>query len=149
VRTWFSLIDKVYRLENLHQAYRSVRSNRGAPGIDGETVEAFGKHLEERLNRIHLELKTNRYQPSEITPPWGLPISVSAHDPSFITPALRNIRIRSRIVPSLMRRLTPSRIKTVEAFRQVHVHYVLKAIAVDEHLSLGHGGLAGASRGYA
>jgi len=66
VRKWYSLIDKVYRLDNLHQAYRSVRSNKGAPGIDGETVEEFGEHLDERLHQIHLELKTNTYQPSPV-----------------------------------------------------------------------------------
>jgi RNA-directed DNA polymerase len=66
VRKWYSLIDKVYRLDNLQQAYRSVRSNNGAPGIDGETVKEFGEHLDERLHQIHLELKTNTYQPSPV-----------------------------------------------------------------------------------
>ena len=66
MRKWYSLIDKVYRLDNLHQAYRSVRSNKGAPGIDGETVEEFGEHLDARLHQIHLELKTNTYQPSPV-----------------------------------------------------------------------------------
>jgi RNA-directed DNA polymerase len=66
VRKWYSLIDKVYRLDNLHQAYRSVRSNNGVPGIDGETVKEFGAQLDERLHQIHLELKTNTYQPSPV-----------------------------------------------------------------------------------
>src|SRR5690625_945709 len=53
-------------MDNLRQAYRSVHSNKGAPGIDGETVEEFGAHLEQRLHQIHLELKTNTYQPSPV-----------------------------------------------------------------------------------
>jgi RNA-directed DNA polymerase len=66
VRKYYSLIDKIHRPENLRQAYQHVRSNRGAPGIDGETVEDFGQRLEERLEQIHLELKTGTYQPSPV-----------------------------------------------------------------------------------
>ena len=66
MRKYYSLIDKIYRPENLRQAYQHVRSNRGAPGIDGETVEEFGHQLEERLEQIHLELKTGTYQPSPV-----------------------------------------------------------------------------------
>ena len=66
MRKYYSLIDKIYRPENLRQAYQHVRSNRGAPGIDGETVEDFGQRLEERLEQIHLELKTGTYQPSPV-----------------------------------------------------------------------------------
>jgi hypothetical protein len=66
MRKHYSLIDKVYRPENLHRAYQHVRSNRGAPGIDEATVEEFGHQLEERLEQIRLELKTGTYQPSPV-----------------------------------------------------------------------------------
>lgn len=66
MRKYYSLIDKVYRLDNLHQAYRKVRSNNGAPGIDGETVKEFGDQLEERLREIHGELSTGTYRPSPV-----------------------------------------------------------------------------------
>lgn len=66
MRKYYSLIDKVYRLENLHQAYRAVRSNNGAPGIDRETVKEFGNRLDERLEEIHHELKTSTYRPSPV-----------------------------------------------------------------------------------
>ena len=38
----YSLIDKIYQPENLRQAYKRVKRNHGAPGIDGETIEEFG-----------------------------------------------------------------------------------------------------------
>lgn len=66
MKKWYSLIDKVYGIENLEKAYRAVRANKGAPGIDGETVEAFGQHLEERLNQLHHELKTGTYEPQPV-----------------------------------------------------------------------------------
>jgi RNA-directed DNA polymerase len=36
---WFSLIDKVYSLDNLYAAADKVHSNKGAPGVDHVTVE--------------------------------------------------------------------------------------------------------------
>lgn len=66
MRKWYSLIDKVYRPDNLRQAYRHVRSNNGVPGVDGETVEEFGDRLEERLAQIQLELTTGTYRPSPV-----------------------------------------------------------------------------------
>jgi hypothetical protein len=63
MKKWYSLIDKVYRPENLEAAYRAVRANKGAPGIDGVTVEAYGQNLEEKLRQLHHELKTGTYEP--------------------------------------------------------------------------------------
>lgn len=62
MKKWYSLIDKVYRPENLRKAYRAVKANKGAPGVDRETVFAYGQHLEERLNQLHYELKTGTYE---------------------------------------------------------------------------------------
>ena len=63
---WYSLIDKVYDLNNLRQGYQHVRSNKGAPGIDEMTAEEFGEWLDDRLNRIPQELATGTYQPSPV-----------------------------------------------------------------------------------
>ena len=66
VKKWYSLIDKVYRLDNLERAYRAVRANKGAPGVDGETVEAFGQNLKEKLRQLHHELKNGTYEPQSV-----------------------------------------------------------------------------------
>ena len=66
VKKWYSLIDKVYRMSNLREAYRQVRAKRGAPGIDSVTVEAFGENLEEELTKLHHELRTRRYKPKPV-----------------------------------------------------------------------------------
>ncbi len=62
----YSLIDKIYRKENLLGAFRRVKQNHGAPGIDGETVEAFAAQLDERIEFLHESLKTNTYTPSPV-----------------------------------------------------------------------------------
>ena len=66
MRKWYSLIDKVYAMENLRQAFKRVKSNNGVPGIDGETVKDFEMRLEEKLALIHEELKTNKYKSSPV-----------------------------------------------------------------------------------
>jgi group II intron reverse transcriptase/maturase len=61
-----SLIDKVYKRKNLEIAWERVRANRGAGGIDGESIEAFGEQLDERLDRLNRELKTGTYRPQPV-----------------------------------------------------------------------------------
>jgi len=61
-----SLIDKVYKRKNLEIAWERVRANHGAGGIDSESIEAFGKALDERLARLHEELRTDKYVPQPV-----------------------------------------------------------------------------------
>jgi group II intron reverse transcriptase/maturase len=66
---FYLLYDKVYRMDILNHAYRLVKANKGAPGIDGETFE----HIEEReggvgryLEEIAGELKRKVYKPQAV-----------------------------------------------------------------------------------
>lgn len=62
----YSLIDKIYREENLRKAFIKVNRNNGAPGIDGETVSEFKVNLEANINLHHAQLKTNTYKASPV-----------------------------------------------------------------------------------
>ena len=42
---WHSLIDKVWRPETLRRAFERVKANDGAPGVDGQTIDDFERHL--------------------------------------------------------------------------------------------------------
>lgn len=66
MKKWYSLIDKIYRKENLELAFKRVKRNNGAPGIDGETVSDFAAKLELNIEFLHERLKTNRYEPSPV-----------------------------------------------------------------------------------
>lgn len=57
----YSLIDKIYRRENLKKAFVLVKRNNGAPGIDGETVLDFKANETENIDLLHEQLKTNTY----------------------------------------------------------------------------------------
>jgi RNA-directed DNA polymerase len=61
-----SLVDKVYQRKNLELAWEKVRQNRGAGGVDGQSIEEFEQVLEEQLDRLHDELKQNTYQPQPV-----------------------------------------------------------------------------------
>jgi group II intron reverse transcriptase/maturase len=58
-----SLVDKVYKRKNLELAWLKVRSNGGAGGVDGQNLAEFEAVLDEQLDRLHQELKSDTYQP--------------------------------------------------------------------------------------
>ncbi|MGH2374384.1 MAG: group II intron reverse transcriptase/maturase [bacterium] len=57
-----SLIDKVYKRKNLQIAWERVKANRGAGGVDGQSIEEFAEHAEEQLDRLHEELSQDTYR---------------------------------------------------------------------------------------
>ncbi len=48
-------------LQALYIAYKQVKKNRGAAGIDGQSVDDFTQNLEKELKQLLLELKEKRY----------------------------------------------------------------------------------------
>ena len=66
---FYLLYDKVYRRDILSHAYRLVRANQGAPGVDGETLEEIEKReggAERYLEGVAEELRSKRYQPMPV-----------------------------------------------------------------------------------
>lgn len=67
---WFSLIDKVYRLETLAIGWEHVRSNAGGSGVDHMTVERFAKDCPRGLLALQEQLRQGVYQPSPVKRCW-------------------------------------------------------------------------------
>ncbi len=66
---FYLLYDKVYRRDILSYAYRLVRANKGAPGVDGVTFESIEKMeggVERYLNQVVEELKGKTYKPMPV-----------------------------------------------------------------------------------
>lgn len=63
VRKHHSLIDKVYMWENLWKAWRKVRRNKGAHGLDRVTIKAFEQDAEMHLRTLQRQLMQDRYVP--------------------------------------------------------------------------------------
>lgn len=82
---WFSLIDKVSRLTTLQAAWERVKANKGAAGVDGQGVAAFGQQAPRYLQELHEALKAGTYRPAPLkrvevpkgpnqTRPLGIPV---------------------------------------------------------------------------
>ena len=64
---FYALYDKVYREDILAHAYALCRSNRGAPGVDGQTFEDIETYGRERwLAELGEEVRTGRYKPQPV-----------------------------------------------------------------------------------
>jgi len=63
---WYSLMDKVYAPANLAAAWKRVRSNRGAAGVDGQSVARFERDAQKYLEELHRELRDGTYRPSAV-----------------------------------------------------------------------------------
>ena len=67
---WFSLIDKVWNLDNLSAAWMKAWANGGSAGVDGQSLRQFTGSLSQQLERLHQELKTGQYQPHPVRRHW-------------------------------------------------------------------------------
>lgn len=94
---WFSLIDKVARLDVLALAWGKVLSNAGACGGDGVTVERFAKDSQQRLLAVSEHIKRNAYQPHPVKRVW-IPKPGSALERPLGIPT-----VRDRVVQTALR----------------------------------------------
>jgi RNA-directed DNA polymerase len=62
-RKFFQLVDKIYEMKNLQEAWRKVKSNSGCAGIDKQTISEFQKQSERYLNEIQRKVKNGTYNP--------------------------------------------------------------------------------------
>jgi RNA-directed DNA polymerase len=60
------MMEKVVEKENIRRAYERVVNNKGAPGVDGMTVEELGSYLKKEWIRIRQDLLEDRYQPQAV-----------------------------------------------------------------------------------
>ena len=63
---WYSLYDKIYRWDNLMEAYKKVKANRGAAGIDGVSIADFDKEKVKELCTLAEELRAKTYRPMAV-----------------------------------------------------------------------------------
>jgi RNA-directed DNA polymerase len=96
---WYSLMDKVWKAENLQSAAQQVRKNKGAAGVDGMSCEAYLKAGPTRLERLQDKLKSGRYQPAPVKRVWIpklgskelRPLGVPTVEGRIVETAVRNV----------------------------------------------------------
>lgn len=60
------LLERILGRDNLNRAYKRVKSNHGAPGIDGMTVEAALPWLREHGGELLQSIREGSYKPSPV-----------------------------------------------------------------------------------
>lgn len=96
---WYSLVDKVWKLENLQNAAAQVKANGGAAGVDGLSCEAYLKDSALRLQRLQHKLQQGSYQPHPVKRVWIpklggkelRPLGVPTVEDRIVQTALRNV----------------------------------------------------------
>jgi len=59
-------MEEVLSRENLNAAYRVVKANAGAPGVDGMSVEELKEHVRKHWETLQSKLRTGQYQPAAV-----------------------------------------------------------------------------------
>jgi RNA-directed DNA polymerase len=96
---WFSLIDKVWKQENLAASWLRSLQNGGSAGVDGQSVREFTAQLDWQLDRLEEELKTNSYDPKPVRRCWipkpgskeKRPLGIPAVRDRIVQGAVRNV----------------------------------------------------------
>jgi len=94
---WFSLMDKVYAAANLKEAWAKVRANKGAAGVDQQSVELFEKDAAYQLKLIQEQLRDGTFQPLPVRRAWIDKLGSKEQRPLGI-PA-----VRDRVVQTALR----------------------------------------------
>ena len=101
---FYALYDKIYREDILAHAYAQCRSNKGAPGVDGQDfadVEAYG--AQRWMGELALALREETYRPDPIRrvyipkangnlrplPARWLPTAGAQHDPVVLAESIQ------------------------------------------------------------
>jgi RNA-directed DNA polymerase len=96
---WFSLMDKVYAPANLAAGWKRVRDNKGAAGVDHQSVAHFERHATKYLDELQRELREGRYRPRPVRRRWIPKPGTNQERPLGIP------TVRDRIVQSALRQV--------------------------------------------
>src|SRR5690606_19248447 len=96
---WFSLIDKVWKTENLQSATEQVLRNQGGAGVDGLTCESYRRKALERLERLQEQIRNGSYTPPPVKRVWIpklgskelRPLGIPTVEDRVVQTAVRNV----------------------------------------------------------
>ena len=60
------LLQAVLARDNLARAWKRVKSNKGAPGIDGVSIEDWPAHAREHWPALRAQIEGGRYKPQAV-----------------------------------------------------------------------------------
>jgi RNA-directed DNA polymerase len=93
---WFGLWDKVISERNLQAAFWAVWRNRGAAGVDGQTVPQFAAQEQAQLAKLREELRSKRYHREPARRVW-IPKPGSTEQRPLGIPAVRDRTVEAAL----------------------------------------------------
>ena len=60
------LLEKILDRDNLNRAFKRVRKRKGAPGVDGMTVDEAGAYFRENKDELIRRIKQGKYTPDPV-----------------------------------------------------------------------------------
>lgn len=57
------LLERILEKENLNKAYKHVKANKGAPGVDGVTVDEAYTFIVENKEKLLHQMRKRTYKP--------------------------------------------------------------------------------------
>lgn len=60
------LLNRILDRDNLNQAFKQVKKNKGAAGVDGMTVEELGAYMALNKDEITSQIRQRKYQPDPV-----------------------------------------------------------------------------------
>ena len=60
------LLEKILEKENLNKAYKHVKANKGAPGVDGVTVDEAFDFITENKEKLLHQMRKRTYKPQPV-----------------------------------------------------------------------------------
>lgn len=96
---WYSLIDKVWKEENLESALNAVIRNKGGAGVDGIQTEQLKEERVQIRSKLQQQLKDRSYRPKPVKRVWIpklgskdlRPLGVPTVTDRTVQTALRNV----------------------------------------------------------
>jgi RNA-directed DNA polymerase len=61
-----NLLERILSSDNMHRAWKRVKENKGAPGVDKMTIEEMLDYLREHWKEIRESLLEETYQPMPV-----------------------------------------------------------------------------------
>jgi RNA-directed DNA polymerase len=94
---WHSLYDKVCLSDNIFSASQSVLANRGAAGVDHQTIGQFWDHISKEVERLAEELRSRKYQPHAVKRVW-IPKPGSSEQRPLGIPSVRDRVVQTALL---------------------------------------------------
>ena len=61
------MLEEILDVQNMNEAYKKVRANKGASGVDGITIEELDNYIRKNWKTIQEKIRKRKYKPQPVT----------------------------------------------------------------------------------